>query len=167
MTVHVTTLASCIPVPKEFIVQLQEVVQAILDRQGLPSGEVGIILAGDDQLRDLNYSYRGLDSPTDVLSFGMLDQQEESQAFEQGRDILVGDIYISLDKAREQAAEASHPFLQEVVQLAIHGLLHLLGFSHDECNSSRVMAEREWEFFSQLASKIRWEQYHEPDGQEL
>ena len=128
---------------------------------------MGIILAGDDHLRELNNSYRGLDSPTDVLSFGMLDQQEKCQALEQGRDILVGDIYISLDKAREQALEVPHPFLQEVVQLAIHGLLHLLGFSHDEPETSRVMAEQERMIFSQLASKIKWEQYHEADDQKL
>lgn len=168
MTVYVTNLASHEPVTEDFITRLREMAQTVLEQHGLASGQVGIVLAGDVHLRDLNYSYRGLDSSTDVLSFSMLDQQEKRLAAEQGREVLVGDIYISVDKARAQALEASHPFLQEVMQLAIHGMLHLLGFSHHNTESGRAMAEQEREIFRRLAPIYSpGSNTDEPDGSKL
>lgn len=167
MTVYVTNLARDESVPNNFGARLREMAQSVLAKHDLASGQVGIVLAGDDHLRDLNRAYRGLDSATDVLSFSMLDPQERDLASEQGREIMVGDIFISLDRARAQALEYSHPFLQEVMQLAIHGLLHLLGFSHHDPKSSRMMAERESEIYLQQASKITGERHDEPDVTKL
>ncbi len=164
MTVYVTNLSPD-PVPKSFITRLRKMAQTVLEQHDLGLGQVGIILTGDDHLRNLNLSYRRLDSPTDVLSFSMLDQQEKCLAAEQGREVLVGDIYISIDKARVQALEALHSPLQEVMQLAIHGLLHLLGFSHHNPESGRTMAEREREIFCRLVSiNSPGSNADEPDG---
>ncbi|HEY3329406.1 MAG TPA: rRNA maturation RNase YbeY [Capsulimonadaceae bacterium] len=79
---------------------------------------MSVLLCGDTFIRDLNYRYRSLDKPTDVLSFPQDDPE------------CLGDIVISIDTAERQAAAASWPLESELALLAVHGLLHLVG--HDD-----------------------------------
>jgi probable rRNA maturation factor len=86
--------------------------------------DVGVVLADDALLRELNRTYRGLDRPTDVLSF------PDGEAGPDGR-IVLGEIVISLDAARRQAKELGHGEARELEELVLHGTLHLLGHDHE------------------------------------
>jgi probable rRNA maturation factor len=92
-----------------------------------------LTLTGDEDLREYNRRYRGLDEITDVLAFPAQDQPLD-QRFQAppGTEHWLGDIIIALPRARRQAREAGHPMNDEVRLLAVHGFLHLLGYDHAE-----------------------------------
>ena len=85
-----------------------------------------IIFVDDTYIHNLNKEYRGIDRPTDVISFAL----EDDQSFIKTDFKVLGDIYISLDTAKKQAEEYQHSLKREISFLAIHGLLHLLGYDH-------------------------------------
>jgi probable rRNA maturation factor len=102
---------------------------------GVPAwGDLTVVLADDAQIRDLNRAYRGIDEPTDVLSFPAAEKDPDT-----GRDYL-GDVIICLPQAKAQAAAAGHSLEVEVQVLVIHGVLHLLGHDH----AGPVEKERMW-----------------------
>src|SRR5437660_12624897 len=92
-----------------------------------------LTLTGDEHLREYNRRYRGLDEPTDVLAFAAQEAPQD-QRFQAppGTEDWLGDIVISLPRARRQARDAGHPINDEVRLLAVHGFLHLLGYDHAE-----------------------------------
>lgn len=104
-----------------------------------PAAEVTVVLAGDDELRELNRKYLGINEPTDVLAFPSKEQDPDSGA------AYVGDVIISLPRAEEQAKAAGHAARVEVQLLVVHGVLHLLGHDHAEAAGKRRMwkAQRE------------------------
>jgi len=91
------------------------------------------LIAGDAELRRLNRQFRGLDYPTDVLSFPAAEPAAH-----------LGDLAISLARARAQARQFGHPIEQEVEILMLHGLLHLLGFDHETDRGQMARAEKRW-----------------------
>lgn len=91
---------------------------AALKTLGLAEKEVSILLADNEAIKELNKKYRKIAKPTDVLSFPMED------------DELLGDIVISVEKTKEQAAAFGVSFEEELSRLIIHGLLHLMGYDH-------------------------------------
>ena len=92
-----------------------------------PDAEISILLTDDAQMRTLNREYRKVDKPTDVLSFA------------QGDETLLGDIVISLETAARQAEAAGWPLERELVLLAVHGTLHLIGCEDDTEAGAKVM----------------------------
>ena len=98
-----------------------------------------IIIVNNEYIHNLNKEYRNVDRPTDVISFALEDNGSMETAY--GR--ILGDIYISIDKAREQAKEYGHSLKRELAFLSIHGLLHLLGYDHMEEEEEKVMFERQ------------------------
>ena len=99
------------------------------------SGEVTCILTDDEHVHQLNRDYRDKDAPTDVLSFELSDSIHPENP-------ILGEVYISLDRARLQAQEAECAINDEVLHLAVHGVLHLLGFEHDtDAGHERMRAE--------------------------
>lgn len=104
-------------------------------------GQVHLVLADDEHLRQLNAAYRGKDRATDVLSF---DLGAGPEAAVPGGPRLRGEIYISLERARDQAVRQRVPLLAELTRLLAHGLLHLAGYDHDTPAALRFM-ERETE----------------------
>ena len=94
-----------------------------------------VIIVDNEYIHKLNKEYRGIDRPTDVISFALEDNDDIK--YDDFR--LLGDIYISIDKAKEQANEYGHSFKREICFLAVHGLLHLLGYDHMEKKDEEVM----------------------------
>lgn len=93
--------------------------------------EVSILLVDDPAIQELNCEYRGIDRPTDVLSFAMEEETEDSPPFISfEEDNILGDIVISLETARRQAEEYNHSLERELGFLTVHGVLHLLGYDH-------------------------------------
>ena len=93
----------------------------------------------NQQIHELNLQYRGVDRPTDVLSFPLMDFSGESDE----PVVSLGDIVISLEKAQEQADEYGHSFEREVAFLTVHSMLHLLGYDHMEEDEERDMRARQ------------------------
>lgn len=106
--------------------------------------ELGIILVDDESIQDLNLKYRGIDLPTDVLSFAMNEEVTDSPTFEpQSEPVLLGDVYISVERALEQAENYGHSFARELCYLGTHGLLHLLGYDHQKPEETEKMRAEE------------------------
>lgn len=106
----------------------------MLEALELASAELSILLCDDETMRGLNREYRGKDRPTDVLAFAIREGEHGGLAGE-----LLGDVVISLDTARRQAAESDRPIVAEVTFLLAHGLLHLLGYDHRDAAELRRM----------------------------
>ena len=104
-----------------------------LDYEGMENdAEVSVTFVDDEGIRELNNRFRGMDKPTDVLSFPLLDYEGESE--EPFFDELchnLGDIVISLERAMAQANEFGHSFEREVAFLTAHSMFHLLGYDHE------------------------------------
>ncbi len=105
---------------------------------GDESAALSLSLVSDGSIRALNHKYRGKDSATDVLSFP-LDDGAEPRALER----MLGDVVISVDTARRQAAGYDAPLQREIYRLLIHGLLHLKGHDHAVASERRVMQREE------------------------
>ena len=104
---------------------LYEVLEYTLEKEKEENACFSVILTDDEEVHKLNKEYRGIDRTTDVLSFALND----GGAFP-GPVNMLGDIYISIDKMMEQAKEYGHSEKRELSFLAVHGLLHLLGYDH-------------------------------------
>ena len=106
-----------------------------LDYLHLTNVEFNIIIIDNKRIHEINKEYRGVDRETDVITFALEDHKDIE--FEDVR--ILGDIYISLEKAKSQALEYGHSFKRELSFLAIHGLLHLLGYDHMKLEDEKVM----------------------------
>jgi len=84
-----------------------------------------VVIIDNERIHEINKEYRGIDRPTDVISFAL----EENEEYEV-KERLLGDIYISIDKVYEQAKEYNHSVKRELFFLVTHGFLHLLGYDH-------------------------------------
>jgi len=127
----------------------QAIDEAIRMAEGPEEAEVSLMLVDDQRIHALNLEYRGVDRPTDVLSFALQEEVEEEPEIEEEDDML-GDIVISVERARDQAEEYGHSFQREIVYLAVHGTLHLLGFDHEEENDKQEMRMKEEEVMAKL-----------------
>lgn len=106
--------------------------------------DLTIVLTDDDQLHELNRDYLGVDAPTDVLSFPADEEDPESGVH------YLGDILISIPRAKKQAKAAGHPLEAEVQLLVVHGTLHLLGHDHAEAEEKARM----WKVQAEVMSKL-------------
>ena len=115
---------------------------------GAENSELSVTLTNDEHVHELNKKFRGVDKPTDVLSFAFR-ESDEPEILNPQIEIL-GDIIISLERAKIQAENFGHSYLREVIFLTVHGLLHLLGYDHIDDND-RIEMEREQDYImSQL-----------------
>lgn len=110
---------------------------------GVENSELSITLTDDEHIHELNKNFRDVDRPTDVLSFAFR-ESDEPQILNPQIEIL-GDIIISLERAKFQAENFGHSYLREVIFLTVHGLLHLLGYDHIE-DADRIEMEREQDY---------------------
>ncbi len=106
-------------------VPLKTLAQRILVAAGAPRAELSVDVVGDGRMRRLNRRYRRIDRPTDVLAFAMREAGGPESP-------LLGDVVISLPTAARQSAEAGHSINREMAVLLVHGVLHLLGYDHEQ-----------------------------------
>lgn len=125
--------------------RLERLARAVLAAEGAGPGEVGVVLTDDAGIHALNRQYLGHDYPTDVLSFGLQEEATGEQAFVVPAEgpIHLGDVAISLERAREQAADYGHDWRREVELLLTHGLLHLLGYDDGTEEARKHMHARQ------------------------
>jgi probable rRNA maturation factor len=123
---------------------LRRVVVEVLRQEGVAGAtELSLIITDDEAVRELNRRFRGVDAPTDVLAFGA--GADEHFATAPGSPPYLGDVVISYQRALAQAEELGHAVAQELKLLVIHGILHLLGYDHQEEAAAQKMRERERE----------------------
>lgn len=101
--------------------------------------ELSISFVDNKTIKTLNNTYRGLNEITDVLSFGMHDDNPDVLTKQSDIPMAIGDIVVSVDRAREQANEYNHSLMRELGFLTIHGFLHLLGYDHEEKTDEQIM----------------------------
>jgi probable rRNA maturation factor len=102
---------------------------------------LSVHLVDDAQIHRINAEHRGVDAPTDVLSFPQL--EDSGFVTPPGDSLHVGDIVLSLDRVRAQATEYGHRFEREIGYLTAHGILHCLGYDHETDTERARMRERE------------------------
>ncbi len=142
MSANIVYLISDKVFTDQFTECLSGIIESMLDEYDLSGGEVSVIIGDNELLQSLNRQYRNKDATTDVLSFSYLESQDQNLPYE---EVAVGDIYISLGKARENSEEAGHSLKKETALLTIHGMLHLLGFDHNEEAAAKRMQDIERE----------------------
>jgi len=117
---------------------VEKLIDFALEKENLEDVEFNIIIVDNKKIREINKEYRKIDKETDVISFALEDYMDITLPHR-----LLGDIYISIDKAKGQAIEYGHSLLRELGFLSIHGLLHLLGYDHMNEEDEKVMFERQ------------------------
>ena len=139
-----------VPAPAGLAARLEEAVNAALDAEGVDVPcVVEVCLTDDEAIHQTNLEMRGVDRPTDVLSFPMFELQPGEKPRAEWADpdtdrVLLGDMMISLERARAQAEEYGHSLEREICYLAVHSVLHLLGYDHlDEGPMKQQMRARE------------------------
>lgn len=133
---------------------LKSVVRETLREVGSPAAEVSLILTDDRRIQDLNDRYRGLDKPTDVLSFAL----EEGQPFvlPKGMPRQLGDVIVSVDTTLRHAQEEGNDHRSEIAWVICHGTLHLLGYDHQTRSDLIKMRERERAVLERLKIPRSW-----------
>lgn len=140
-------------IEESLIKLLEAALQKAGEAEGILEGEVALTFVDNAAIHELNREYRGIDRPTDVLSFAMnesvdeepeiLYELEEGQSLDDIPDVL-GDIIISVERAKEQSEEYGHSLEREIGFLFVHGFLHLLGYDHqDEPSEAEMMGKQE------------------------
>ena len=132
---------------------LRSLAEQVLVAQGVSSrAELGLVIAGQARVQQLNRSYLGRDEPTDVLAFSMLPAGGDLPPFVQPPDgvLHLGEVIISYPQALIQAEEHRHSIKREIAILIIHGVLHLLGYEDEKPELKHQMSAREREILSYI-----------------
>ena len=146
MIINLENAQEKIDLEETVLKRLQEGIDAVADLNGLAEeAEVDVTIVDDEEIHELNRQYRGMDKPTDVLSFALDEVEEDEPELIGGpEEHLYGDIIISAETALRQAEEYGHGLEREMTYLAVHGMFHLLGYDHmtEEDKAERIhMAE--------------------------
>lgn len=124
--------------------ELKDLLENVAKDEGLDNILFNVIIVDNSKIRELNRDYRNIDRETDVISFAL----EDDKTFNLDEVRVLGDIYISIEKARSQALEYGHSFKRELSFLAIHGFLHLLGYDHMKKEEEEIMFKKQEEVLS-------------------
>jgi len=130
--------------------QILKAIDTVLEHENIEvDGEISILFVDNERIKALNSEFRNKDVETDVLSFPQYESIKDKGIDEPY--IYLGDIVISLEKAREQAESFGHTFEREILYLVVHSVLHLLGYDHMEEEEKDEMRAREKEIFRKIA----------------
>ncbi|MGE6488391.1 rRNA maturation RNase YbeY [Paenisporosarcina sp. NPDC076898] len=129
----------------ENLEMIEKMLHHAAQAEGIESGsELSVTFVNNEEIQQINHEYRGKNVPTDVISFAMEELGEGEMAIEvEGVPRMLGDIIISVERAKEQAADYGHSEERELGFLAIHGFLHLLGYDHMEVDEEKEMTEKQ------------------------
>ena len=135
----------------------KKIARRVLKAEGVTTPyEVSLVFTDSETVQRLNRDYRGVDRPTDVLAFYMLTQKEANSFFALPPDgvLRLGEVIISYPQAAEQAKEQGHSVEQELALLIIHGILHLLGYDHEQPEEEKRMRGREEELLGKCLLRM-------------
>ena len=146
--IYIENEQEILPVTEEIESLINAVIEASLKYEKVEeTAEVNVLIVDNETIRQINNEQRNIDSATDVLSFPMLDFENgkmiktEADYFE--GDLVLGDIVVSFERAKEQSEEFGHSFNREVGFLVCHSMLHLLGYDHMEESERQIMRQKE------------------------
>ena len=126
---------------------VEKVLLSAIKKEKLENVTFNLIIVDNEYIHDINKTYRGIDRETDVITFALEDEDSIIVPDNVGRNL--GDIYISIDKARLQAEEYGHGLVRELSFLAVHGFYHLLGYDHMNEEEEKVMFGKQEEVLSE------------------
>ena len=142
MEIEIRTEPEELPVSEEERAAVRRAIETVGRLYGAEGAEVSVTLTDDAHIHVINREYRNVDRPTDVISF-VLTESEEPEIIGGGEHEVLGDLIISLERMRAQAAEYGHTELRELSFLTVHGMLHLLGYDHMEAEERLEMEEEQ------------------------
>lgn len=152
-----------IEVTEDFINKISKVCDFALKEERVSVDyQISLLFVDNNEIKEINNETRGIDRETDVLSFPMLDFEEDKvykdmylnfefdETFKDGDELILGDMVLSLEKALEQSEEYGHSYEREVSYLVVHSILHLLGYDHMIEEDKNKMRKREEEILNKL-----------------
>jgi probable rRNA maturation factor len=148
MSVLVENLQKSVEVDTKQLRELAE--RALAEEKADPASEVSLALIDRETMRSLNQRYRGIDAPTDVLSFPMSDEKSFVPPVR-----LLGDVLVCPEVAAENATKLGHSLDEELSLLVVHGVLHLLGYSDESDEERKAMDARQKELLVTLGKAGR------------
>lgn len=150
-------------VTEDLIKKITEVSEFALKEEGVTEEyQISLLFVDNEEIREINKETRNIDRETDVLSFPMLDFEngkvykdmyigfEFDETYKDGNELVLGDMVLSLEKAKEQSIEFGHSYEREVCYLVIHSILHLLGYDHMIEEDKVKMRSREEEILKKF-----------------
>ncbi len=120
--------------------EVKKVLYKAMEKENLENTSFNLIIVDNEYIRELNKNYRHIDRETDVITFAL---EDDDTLIVGGDERILGDIYISIDKAKSQALEYGHSLLRELSFLAVHGFYHLLGYDHMTKEDEEVMFKKQ------------------------
>ena len=148
---------------EELIDKIKATIDFALKEEGVKIPyQISLLFVDNEEIREINKENRNIDKVTDVLSFPMLDYEEDKvfkdmylnyefdETFKDGDELVLGDIVLSLEKALEQSIEYNHSFEREASYLVVHSVLHLLGYDHMEEDEKKIMRSEEEKILSKM-----------------
>ena len=142
MEIEIRTEPEELPASEEERAAVRRAIETVGRLYGAEGAEVSVTLTDDAHIHVINREYRNVDRPTDVISFALM-ESEEPEIIGGGEHEVLGDLIISLERMRAQAAEYGHTELRELSFLTVHGMLHLLGYDHMEAEERIEMEEEQ------------------------
>lgn len=161
--IYIDNRQSKLPVDKDFQEQIIKVIDFALKEEEVEiKYQVSVVFVDNEEIRQINKETRAIDKATDVLSFPMLDYKDKKVYKELYKnynfdityldegELILGDVVLSLERAREQSKEYNHSYIRECSYLVVHSILHLLGYDHMEDEDKKIMRKREEEILDKL-----------------
>ena len=121
---------------------IEKVLYSAIEKEKLENIFFNLIIVDNNYIHDLNKNYRDIDRETDVITFAL---EDENSIILPSSERILGDIYISLDKAKTKAKDYGHSLLRELSFLAVHGFYHLLGYDHMTKEEEKIMFQKQEE----------------------
>jgi probable rRNA maturation factor len=152
MTLEIDYIDETGELAPEQVQQIIQLLQLAAKREEVNGdSELSLTFVDNEKIHEINREYRGIDRPTDVISFA-LEENTEGEMEIIGQDLprVLGDIIISIPKAKQQAEEYGHSFMRELGFLAVHGFLHLLGYDHGTKEEEQQMFSRQEEILQEF-----------------
>ncbi len=124
-----------------YLEDIKNILNLGLKKLDVKNAFVSVVIVDKEEIHEINKTYRNVDRVTDVISFAF----EDNKMIESSDMRILGEIYLCIEKAKEQSVEYGHSEKREICYLSVHGLLHLLGYNHEVEDEKRIMRQKEEE----------------------